>query len=102
MKTTKIYVGHITCDKRTQFTEIEVSAFIDLALSRYGIEGATIYDCTGYWKSSVEPSSVIEIIHDGSDSSVERITETAEFLKRFMHQSEVLVVTQDVQVSFIH
>jgi hypothetical protein len=101
MKATKIYVGHITCDKRTQFTEIEVSAFVDLALSRHGIEGATIYDATGYWRCDTEPSTVIEIIHEGSEKSIAQIMETAEFLKRFLHQESVMVVTHDVQVTFI-
>lgn len=97
---TKIYLGHITCDKKTQFTEIEVSAFIDLALSKFKIEGATLYDATGYWKGDVEPSTVIEIVYD-DPATIISINDTALFLKRFLHQESVLVVTQEANVNFL-
>ena len=97
---TKIYLGHITCDKKTQFTEIEVSAFIDIALSKFKIEGATLYDATGYWKGDVEPCTVIEIIHDDSAVTIS-IRDAALFLKRFLHQESVLVVTQEAGIDFL-
>ena len=99
MKVTKTYVGHVTRDKNTQFTEIEVSAFIDLALSKFGIEGATIYDAVGYWKGDSEPSTVIEIIH--APEGLAAIHDAALFLKRFLHQESALVVTQDAEVTFL-
>lgn len=98
MKVTRIYVGHITCDKRTQFTEIEVSAFIDLALSKFGIDGSTVYDATGCWKGDTEPCTVIEIVHEDNYGS---IRDAALFLKRFLHQESVMVVTQSAAVDFL-
>jgi PII-like signaling protein len=100
MYVTRIYLGHITCDKKTQFTEIEVSAFIDLALSKSGIEGATIYDATGYWKGDVEPSTVIEVVHE-DPAAIVSIRDAALFLKRFLHQESVLVTTQEANVDFL-
>ena len=99
MYVTRIYLGHITCDKKTQFTEIEVSAFIDLALSKFEIDGATLYDATGYWKGDVEPSTVIEIIH--LPEGLAAIRDAALFLKRFLHQESVLVTTQEANVDFL-
>jgi hypothetical protein len=102
MKVTKIYVGHVTRDKNTQFTEIEVSAFIDLALSKHKVEGATIYDATGYWRGDSEPCSVIEVIHHSvGDSEYTNILKAALFLKRFLHQESVLLTTQDAEVTFL-
>lgn len=100
MKITKIYLGHITRDKNTQFTEIEVSAFIDLALSKFEIDGATLYDATGYWKGDVEPSTVIEVVHD-DPAAIISIRDAALFLKRFLHQESVLVTTQEANVDFL-
>jgi len=102
MKVTKIYVGHVSSDKKSQATEIEVSAFIDLALSKHKVEGATIYDATGYWRGDSEPCSAIEVIHHSvDDSEYTNILKAALFLKRFLHQESVLLTTQDVEVSFL-
>ena len=71
--------------------------YVSTVLSKYGIDGFTIYKVKGYWQGKAEISFKIEIATD-DDSNIDKI---AEILRDTYNQDAVMVTDNNNNVKFI-
>lgn len=95
--TVKVYIG-----ARNETPDVISDADRDTIVSeleRFGIDGATVYDCTGVWGGQCERSLVVEVYIWGTHG--EDINGFVAWVKDFMQQEAVMVTSALSEVRFI-
>lgn len=76
---------------------LEYPGVVARILSKHGVDGFTIYEVQGYWKSEAEKSYKIEIAHD----NIEDIRQVCEKLRNMYNEDAVMLTLPDNTVEFI-
>lgn len=102
MKLYRLFLGHNirvgNNPSRLQVSELDMSVFLDNVVSKL-FPGFTRIEAKGYWESSIERTTVVEIMT--SPESELKIVDIAEQYKAEFNQDAVLVQRLDVNETLI-
>lgn len=105
---TRIYMGRRVGDRPDVVVpDAMVRAFVETTVAKAFPDGFTLIGAAGGWRDTatgatiLEPSFVIEVMHDGSERAAERVLAVANGWKRLARQQAVMIAEQRADVSFV-